>query len=46
MYADYDGKVNVDCNDFRQIDKDSWYQCLSVVTLLYIKNILEQKLIG
>lgn len=23
MYADYDGKVNVDRNDFRQIDKDS-----------------------
>lgn len=32
MYADYDGKVSVDGNDFRQIDKDSWYQCLSVVS--------------
>lgn len=32
MYADYDGKVSVDGKDFRGIDKDSWYRCLSVVS--------------
>lgn len=30
-YSDYQGEVLIDGNDFRNMDKDSWYQWLSVV---------------
>lgn len=31
-YRDYDGSILIDNKNFKNIDKDSWYRCLSVVS--------------
>lgn len=32
QYNDYQGTITIDGEDIREIDKDSWYRCLSVVS--------------